>query len=134
LIAAIRARFGRPGVGQLRTIQQLTRAGALCPAEQVLHALLCRASITGWVANVEVSDAAGRIGVVDLLFPGRELVIEVDGERYHAGRRAFVADRRRQNRLVNAGFRVLRFTWWDLEARPDDVVPEVLQALKICAG
>ncbi len=43
----------------------------------------------------------------------------------------FVADRRRQNALVNARWTVLRFTWHDLDARPDDVLNEIRVALTI---
>jgi len=56
-------------------------------------------------------------------------VIEVDGERSHTGREAFVRDRRRQNALVNAGYTVLRYTWWDLTQRPDAVQAEIRRAV-----
>jgi len=71
----------------------------------------------------------GVIGVVDLLFEAARLVVEVDGIRAHSDRDSFVRDRRRQNRLINAGYRVLRFTWWDIVEHPDVVVDHVLSAL-----
>ena len=130
-MAFVKARVGHPGVAQLLTLARLTRTAAVSAAEYRLHELLRAREVTGWVANVPVSDTDGVIGVVDLLFGAQRLVIEVDGERSHSGHRAFVADRRRQNRLVNAGYRVLRFTWWDLTQRPDDVVAQIRRALKI---
>ena len=127
--AELRARFGRPGAVRLRHLLALTVTGAVSGAEVLLHRLLRRAGVAGWRPNAEVYDGHGLIGVVDLLFEKERVVVEVDGERAHSGRRAFVGDRRRQNRLVNAGYRVLRFTWWDLTERPAAVVAEIRAAL-----
>lgn len=69
------------------------------------------------------------IAVVDLLFEQRRVVVEVDGWRSHRSHDAFVSDRRRQNKLVAAGYQVLRFTWDDLVNDPDDVVRQVLAAV-----
>ena len=129
LAAELRARFGRPGAAALRRLLVLTRDGAVSGAEVLLHRALRRAGLGGWRAGVAVHDAAGVIGVVDVLFAQQRVVVEVDGERAHSGREAFVRDRRRQNRLVNAGYRVLRFTWWDLTERPAAVVSEIRAAL-----
>jgi len=48
------------------------------------------------------------------------VVVEIDGWVAHSGKQSFVDDRRRQNRLVRAGYTVLRFTWWDLIHDLDD--------------
>jgi len=48
---------------------------------------------------------------------------------YHGAARS-QDDRTRQNRLVNAGCAVLRFTWQDLTERPDLVARQVLAALR----
>ena len=47
----------------------------------------------------------------DLYYPAAGLVIEYDGATH---RESLGADNRRQNRLVNAGYRVLRFTATDV--------------------
>jgi very-short-patch-repair endonuclease len=41
------------------------------------------------------------------------VIAEADGRGPHGTPEAAYADRRRQNRLVNAGWTVLRFTWSD---------------------
>jgi very-short-patch-repair endonuclease len=46
----------------------------------------------------------------------------------------FQRDRRRQNRLIAAGWTVLRFTWWDLTERPDDVLAQIRAAVARLAG
>lgn len=48
---------------------------------------------------------------VDFLWRAEQLVVETDGYRFHAGRRSFEADRRRDQALLLAGFRAVRFTW-----------------------
>jgi len=130
LCRSIGPRLARPGTAQLRRLASVTRDGAVSVGEMRLHRVLRGGGITGWRANVVVRDAAGPIGVVDVLVEAARLVIEVDGMRAHSGKEAFLRDRRRQNRLINAGFRVLRFTWWDLTECPDTVLAQIHEALK----
>ncbi|WP_307813941.1 hypothetical protein [Micromonospora luteifusca] len=56
------------------------------------------------------------------------MIAEADGRGPHAVPEAVFADRRRQNRLVNAGWTVLRFTWSDT-LRPDYIPWTVRQAM-----
>jgi very-short-patch-repair endonuclease len=55
---------------------------------------------------------------VDFLWREQKLIVEVDGFAYHSSRQAFERDRRRDARL-QAGFRVIRFTYLQIvnEAR-----------------
>jgi very-short-patch-repair endonuclease len=92
-----------------------------------LHA----ADIRGWQAGSALHGASGDPAVADVLFLAERVVLEVDGERAHSGRAAFVRDRRRQNDLVTAGYLVLRFTWWDLTRRPETVIAQIRAALAI---
>lgn len=70
-----------------------------------------------------------RPGRVDFLYPGRNLVIEVDGRRWHSGRRPETRDRRRDHALVLGGNRVLRFTWEDVVNQPKYFLQIVGEAL-----
>jgi hypothetical protein len=56
-------------------------------------------------------------------------VIEGDSRRWHNTSEAFITDRERDNRAMLAGWRVLRYTWWDIEERPEYVVMQVREAL-----
>jgi very-short-patch-repair endonuclease len=69
--------------------------------------------------------------LIDLAFPVQRVAIEVDGWAWHVTADRFIDDRRRQNALVNARWTILRFTWHDLVARPDEVVQEIRAALTI---
>jgi very-short-patch-repair endonuclease len=55
---------------------------------------------------------------IDLAYPAERVAIELDSFRWHAGRRAFATDRARGNRLVAAGWHLLR-------AVPGDIQPAV---------
>jgi Protein of unknown function (DUF559) len=66
---------------------------------------------------------------VDFAWPEAKVVVEIDGRRWHIDSDAFQLDRTRQNALVQAGWRVLRFTVEDIRLRPDYVVAEVRRAL-----
>lgn len=116
----------RKSWGNARRRQALSDVadGALSAAERRLHRILRRAGVTGWVANAPISEAGRIIARADVLFPEARLVIEVDGYAWHGPDR-FQQDRDRQNRLVAAGWTVLRFTWPDLTDRPDAVVRQI---------
>ena len=117
---------GRPQLGQLLA---LVGGGAVSGAEFVLHRLLREAGIDGWTAGARLVDQQGVIVVVDVHFDGTRVVVEVDGYRSHSSKRSFVNDRRRQNRLIMAGYNVLRYTWDDLHDRPAEVIAEIRAAL-----
>ncbi|MGH3669978.1 MAG: endonuclease domain-containing protein, partial [Pseudonocardiaceae bacterium] len=93
-------------------------------AERLLLKLLRSANITGWELGHRVQDYR-----IDLAFPPQRVAIEVDGWAWHVSTDRFIDDRRRQNALVNLQWTVLRFTWHDLVARPDDVIEEIRTAL-----
>ena len=63
---------------------------------------------------------------VDLFYPEPGLAIEYDGENH---RDRLVDDNRRQNRLLQIGVRLLRYTGADLRTRSTAVVAEVRAAL-----
>lgn len=66
---------------------------------------------------------------VDFLWPRERLVVEVDGYAFHGQRGAFERDRRRDQVLIAAGYRVLRVTWRQLEHTPMAVAARIAQAL-----
>ncbi|MDQ1289478.1 MAG: hypothetical protein QG622_3044 [Actinomycetota bacterium] len=134
LEAGIRDRRRRLGTGRLRDLQHRSASGVLSEAERRVHRLLRETGVTGWEANVRLEDADGIIGVVDILFREERVVVEIDGRRAHDTEDSFVRDRRRQNRLVNAGYRVLRFTWADIVSRPQGILTEIRTALARSVG
>ncbi|MGH3714486.1 MAG: endonuclease domain-containing protein [Micromonosporaceae bacterium] len=86
--------------------------------------------MTGWRANYQVVHHAEVIATVDVAFVASRVAVEIDGWAYHSDPARFQADRRRQNRLVSAGWTVLRFTWHDLTTRPDEVIHTLRSVLR----
>ncbi|WP_431943145.1 type IV toxin-antitoxin system AbiEi family antitoxin domain-containing protein [Micromonospora marina] len=82
------------------------------------------------VLQLPVRDDDGYLlGIGDLAWRGARLIAEADGRAPHLTPEAVYADRFRQNRLVNAGWRILRFTWSDT-MRPDYIPQTVKHALR----
>jgi very-short-patch-repair endonuclease len=112
----VRAHAGRPGTGALSILLREHRVGSTATRNDFEERFLslCR---THHLPQPEVSVPLLDY-VVDFLWPGASLVVEVDGRGTHGTRLAFQADRDRDGRLAVAGYRVVRFTWFDGTRRP----------------
>ena len=66
---------------------------------------------------------------VDFLWRRDRLIVETDGHRTHRTRQAFERDRRRDQRLVLAGWRVIRVTWRQLTCEPMQVAGTLARLL-----
>lgn len=75
-------------------------------------------------------DAGGRRAYVDFAYPDRQVAIELDGYEGHGGRAAWQDDLHRQNAVASSGWRVVRFSWSDVERRPEQVVAVVADVLR----
>lgn len=98
------------GPAKLRRILEAWNGeGALAAsvAEMQLVRDLLAAGLPQPVRQYWIAEAHAR---VDLALPDYRLAIEMDSFRWHAGRRPFDADRSRGNRIVAAGWQLLRAT------------------------
>ncbi|MGE5827202.1 MAG: DUF559 domain-containing protein [Micromonosporaceae bacterium] len=120
---------GRLGAPRLVGLVRKASLGGYSAAERLAVGILRRAGLTGWVTNHAIQDEAGLVGVGDVVFVRARLVLEIDGWAYHVTPESFQRDRTRQNRLVAAGWTVLRFTWRDLTERPDQVIDTIRSVL-----
>lgn len=117
---------GRRGLGILRRILAREHGPALTESEAEVRFLrLIRA------ATLPEPEANARVGHyrVDFLWRAERMVVEIDGFRFHSGRRAFENDRERDGVLRGAGYVIERFTWRQLTERPQVVVARVALAL-----
>lgn len=126
-------RKGRNGVGPMRIVL-MTRVGWAGLTESQIEAELMRilraAGIDLPEPQVRIHRRGGGIVArVDFVFPDAMLVIELDGWNFHADPQAFRKDRRSQNALVLEGYRVLRFSAWDVMAAPEYVTSQIVAAL-----
>lgn len=61
----------------------------------------------------------------DFAYPHSRVLIELDSEAHHMDRLSFRRDRSKQNRAAGLGWSTLRFTWWDLQDDPYQVVAHI---------
>jgi putative AbiEi antitoxin of type IV toxin-antitoxin system/uncharacterized protein DUF559 len=80
---------------------------------------IAQPEVNGWV------EAPGGALEVDFVWRAEGLIVETDGHRTHGSRSAFERDRRRDQRLALAGWRVVRFTWRQTENDPEGVADVV---------
>jgi hypothetical protein len=67
--------------------------------------------------------------MVDALWRGQRLVVELDGARAHATPAAMQRDRDRDLALRTAGYEVRRYTWVQVTEQPDAVANDVRRPL-----
>lgn len=119
---------GRRGNRLRRELVDESRDQPWSPPERRLHRLLRTAGIAGWRGNVTVR-GSGWTCRPDVAFGDVLLAIEVDGREHHDTRAAFERDRIRQNRLVLAGWTVLRFTPTMIDSDPEGVIATIRATL-----
>ncbi len=125
---ALRLTPDRAGNRDRRSVLLDSRDEPWSGAERQAHRLLRAARIVGWRTNAPRM-VRGRLYYLDICFEGVRLVIEIDGRIHQLDAELFESDRRRQNALVLDGWRVLRFTWRQIQDMPEIVVAEIREAL-----
>ena len=86
------------------------------------------------VRQFDAGDEETWIGRADVAYPPARLLIELDSLLHHSSKLDREADDARDRKLEAAGWRVVRFTWDDLVARPDWVVAELRRLLDSAAA
>jgi very-short-patch-repair endonuclease len=125
LHAQVTASLGRRAAARLQAIIADGPAPTRSELEDAMLALLKRHGLPRPRINV-------RIGAdeVDLWFPDRDLVVELDGWRYHGTRIRHRLDARKQARLEAAGLRVLRADWSQVIGDDGETAQRLRSALK----
>ena len=110
----------RAGMKRARALVAVAASGGRSEAERLAHRIM--RPIPGWRAQLPVGPYW-----LDVAFEDIKLGIEVDGWRWHKDSRRNSEDLKRQNALVNAGWRLLRFDWHRLNSDPAGVLDEILE-------
>lgn len=71
----------------------------------------------------------GTLARIDCAYPDHRIAIELEGGQFHSGRIDRQRDSSRQNDIVLADWRVLRFTWEDVTRHAERVASQVRRAL-----
>ena len=119
LTAALAGARGRRGVATLAALIQTAATESAMTRSVLEDSFLELCAVHGLPrpeVNVRVHGHE-----VDFLFRPARLVVETDGHAFHRSRDAFELDRRRDARLMLAGYRVLRLTWSQVEREGADV-------------
>jgi hypothetical protein len=120
-------------------LRRLTRRGRIEPPTESdfedLFLALCRsAGLPEPERQVYLNpDDGGPMVRADFLWRRQRLVIETDSARFHGTRSAFESDRRRDQRLTVARWRVIRITWRQVTETPQMVI-DLLQNLLADGG
>ncbi|MDP1849348.1 MAG: DUF559 domain-containing protein, partial [Solirubrobacteraceae bacterium] len=112
---------GRRGAKLLRAVLAEHLVGSTLTRNDLEEAFLAIAraielppdAVNAWIAFPDGGGAEA-----DFLYREQRLIVEVDGRSTHATKRAFQSDRRRDQRLMLLGWRVVRFTWQQVMYEP----------------
>jgi hypothetical protein len=133
LIEASRQGFAnRPGLGVLRRLatQRSGEGSSESELEDRAVRLLRRFGLPRPVRQYMVT-LSGRVLRFDLAYPDQRLAIELNGWGPHFGREPWQRDHDRRNASEVGHWRMLEFTWSDVNDRPWFVVSTVADALGI---
>jgi hypothetical protein len=134
-IDRILARGRRRGAPNLRIVLDLWRTDderkprLRSPLEARILPVLVAAGIPHPECNFKLR-ISGEWLEIDLFWREQRLAIETDGEETHGIRSAFQSDRRRDQLLVAAGYRVVRVTWRQIEDEPVAVATRIKRMLE----
>ncbi|HTU97080.1 MAG TPA: DUF559 domain-containing protein [Solirubrobacteraceae bacterium] len=117
---------GRTGIKALRALLEAEQESGYTQsqAERRLKRMVAAARLEKPIFNTYLEGIR-----VDAYWPRLNVVVEVDGYRFHGNWAAFQRDRARDNTLVGAGYVVLRFTWHQLTEEPWWVIAEIARTL-----
>lgn len=119
------AQLRNRGAARARSRLDLLDARAANAFESCCRALLIEAGITGFEPQVTIRHNGSWIGRADLAHQQLRIVIECDGFEQHGTLDAMTRDCIRHTRLAAAGWRTLRFTWYQVMHRPDWVLEQI---------
>lgn len=137
-VAAIEARLGesggRGGHRKLRTALEpwttISDADYRSLLERFSAMVLAPAGLPPHETNGSFTLGNGRAILIDIVFRGALLAIEVDGRSVHDRAIQSEGDKARDRELQKLGWVILRFTWRDIRDRPDMVLADIRTILE----
>jgi very-short-patch-repair endonuclease len=127
-----------PAARLVRSILERHRAGTTPTRndfEERLLALVRTANLPDPEVNAWVIPPDGGPAFsVDFLWRQQRLIVETDGYATHGTRQAFEGDRRRDQLLTLAGWRIVRITWLQLVEEPEQTAQLIAGLLAAAAA
>lgn len=118
---------GRPGSAKLRRALQ-KHLPQLARTRSEMERLFLKMCERGDLPIPEVNVTVAGV-LVDALWRGVNVVVELDGHRGHRTRAQIEKDRKNDLRLRAAGYTVLRYTWEQVTLEPDLVIADLRLAV-----
>jgi hypothetical protein len=128
------ARPGRNGIGKIRPLlDERTHwdTASESALEDRFRRLIAASNLPPPVPQYELCTGSRFVCRADFAYPEWQILIELDGERYHMDRETFQADRIKQNQAHTLGWTVYRFTWRQVVDEPAVVLWTLRQALDV---
>ena len=114
------------GTAALKTLLESEPTLTRSDAEILARDLIRKAGLPQPKTNIRIEGHE-----VDLLWRDHNLIVEIDSWAFHSMRSSFERDRRRDQRLTTAGYRVIRVTDRQLTNEPELVVAILTRALAL---
>ena len=128
LVCAAAACARWPGARHARRAAELADGRAESPLESLGRVRFAEHDLPPCELQVVLGDRYGPIARVDHYWPEHRTVAEADGALKYATPADLFAEKRREDRLREAGFEVVRYTWDDVLHHPELVVARLMQA------
>jgi hypothetical protein len=128
-ITATTARWsGLRGIGTVRAALPLVRIGAQTPLETLSRLRLVARGLPEPELQVPIYDVAGLVGYADMCWSDWRVLGEADGALKYHDRSDLLAEKAREDRLRDAGWMVVRWTWAEIMSDPRMVAARILRA------
>ncbi|MGQ0623065.1 MAG: type IV toxin-antitoxin system AbiEi family antitoxin domain-containing protein [Sporichthyaceae bacterium] len=119
---------GWAGTRQARRAVAFGSPLAESPLESRTRALLAEYGLPEPELQVDLFDARGFIGRVDIMLRQFRTVLEPDGRVKYTDPRVLWAEKVREDRIRDAGWEVVRPTWADVTERPVELIGRIRAA------
>lgn len=117
-----------PGVRQARAALDFADGRSESPLESMGRVRFDAHGLPAPELQVWLGDAQGPIGRVDQYWERYRTVAEADGALKYTSPADLFAEKRREDRLREAGFEVVRYTWDEILRTPEVVIARILAA------
>lgn len=124
----------RVGVPSLRAALPRISTRARSRPETWLRLLVIDAGLPEPEVNADVYDDRGRwLAQVDLSYPNLKIALEYEGEYHLTDPAQWAADIARMDRLVEAGWRVIRVTKGEVFGNPTELIARIRRAIAVAS-
>lgn len=127
---AVRRAARWPGIRRARRAVEMASPLAESPLESLTRLVIAEAGLPAPELQVWI-DTGARSYRVDGLWRDRGVVLEADGMLKYRTPADLVEEKRRQEDLERAGYRVVRVTWDDIWQHPEHTVTRIRTALRL---